>query len=65
MNRIDLLFNKVKENNGKVFIFFVICGVDFIIEEIVDLVIELEKNNVIVVEIGVFFRDFFVDGLVI
>ncbi|AGX43330.1 tryptophan synthase subunit alpha [Clostridium saccharobutylicum] len=65
MNRIDLSFNKVKESNGKALIPFVTCGADFTIEETADLVIELEKNNATVVEIGVPFRDPLADGPVI
>lgn len=65
MNRIDISFNKVKENNGKALIPFVTCGADFTIEETTDLVIELEKEGATVVEIGVPFRDPLADGPVI
>lgn len=65
MNRIDVSFNKVKENNGKALIPFVTCGADFTIEETADLVIELEKTGATLVEIGVPFRDPLADGPVI
>lgn len=65
MNRIDVSFNKVKENKGKAFIPFVTCGADFTVEETADLVIELEKNGATVVEIGIPFRDPLADGPVI
>jgi tryptophan synthase alpha chain len=65
MNRIDVYFNKVKENNGKALIPFVTCGADFTVEETADLVIELEKEGATVVEIGVPFRDPLADGPII
>ena len=65
MNRIDVSFNKVKENKGKALIPFVTCGADFTIEETADLVIELENNGATLVEIGVPFRDPLADGPVI
>lgn len=65
MNRIDVYFNKVKENNGKALIPFVTCGADFTVEETADLVIELEKEGATVVEIGIPFRDPLADGPII
>ena len=65
MNRIDLSFNKVKENNGKALIPFVTCGADFTIEETADLVAALDKEGATVVEIGVPFSDPLADGPVI
>ncbi|MDR3593616.1 tryptophan synthase subunit alpha [Clostridium sp.] len=65
MNRIDVSFNKVKENNEKALIPFVTCGADFTVEETADLVIELEKEGATVVEIGIPFRDPLADGPVI
>lgn len=65
MNRIDVSFNKVKENKGKALIPFVTCGADFTIEETADLVVDLENIGATVVEIGVPFRDPLADGAVI
>lgn len=65
MNRIDISFNKVKENNEKALIPFVTCGADFTVEETADLVVELESIGATVVEIGVPFRDPLADGPVI
>lgn len=65
MNRIDVSFNKVKENNGKALIPFVTCGADFTIEETADLVVEMDKEGATVVEIGIPFRDPLADGPVI
>lgn len=65
MNRIDVYFNKVKENNGKALIPFVTCGADFTVEETADLVVELENEGATVVEIGVPFRDPLADGPII
>lgn len=65
MNRIDISFNKQKENNEKALIPFVTCGADFTVEETADLVVSLEKEGATVVEIGVPFRDPLADGPVI
>jgi tryptophan synthase alpha chain len=65
MNRIDVSFNKVKENNEKALIPFVTCGADFTVEETADLIIQLEKEGATVVEIGIPFRDPLADGPVI
>jgi tryptophan synthase alpha chain len=65
MNRIDVSFNKVKENKGKAFIPFVTCGADFTIEETADLIVELDNIGATVVEIGVPFSDPLADGPVI
>ncbi|OOM78005.1 tryptophan synthase subunit alpha [Clostridium sp. BL-8] len=65
MNRIDISFNKEKENNEKALIPFVTCGADFTVEETADLVVSLEKEGATVVEIGVPFRDPLADGPVI
>ncbi|WP_026886532.1 tryptophan synthase subunit alpha [Clostridium beijerinckii] len=65
MNRIDVSFNKVKEENRKALIPFVTCGADFTIEETADLVVSLEKEGATVVEIGVPFRDPLADGPII
>ncbi|WP_160684624.1 tryptophan synthase subunit alpha [Clostridium sp. C2-6-12] len=65
MNRIDVYFNKVKENNKKALIPFVTCGADFTVEETANLVVELEKEGATVVEIGVPFRDPLADGPII
>lgn len=65
MNRIDVSFNKVKENSGKALIPFVTCGADFTIEETADLVVALDNEGATVVEIGVPFSDPLADGPVI
>ncbi|OPJ56133.1 tryptophan synthase subunit alpha [Clostridium chromiireducens] len=65
MNRIDISFNKVKENNSKALIPFVTCGADFTIEETADLVVALDQEGATVVEIGVPFSDPLADGPVI
>lgn len=65
MNRIDVSFNKVKENKGKALIPFVTCGADFTIEETTDLIVELERSGATLVEIGVPFSDPLADGPVI
>jgi len=65
MNRIDVSFNKVKENNGKALIPFVTCGADFTVEETADLIIELENTGATLVEIGIPFRDPLADGPII
>jgi len=65
MNRIDVSFNKVKENNEKALIPFVTCGADFTIEETADLVVSLDKEGATLVEIGVPFSDPLADGPVI
>lgn len=65
MNRIDVAFSRVKENNGKALIPFVTCGDDFTIEETADLVVSLEQEGATVVEIGVPFSDPLADGPVI
>lgn len=65
MNRIDISFNKIKENKSKALIPFVTCGADFTIEETADLVVDLAKEGATVVEIGVPFSDPLADGPVI
>lgn len=65
MNRIDVSFKKVKDNNKKALIPFVTCGADFTIEETADLVVELDNIGATVVEIGVPFSDPLADGHVI
>lgn len=65
MNRIDISFNKVKDNNGKALIPFVTCGADFTVEETADLVVALDQEGATVVEIGVPFSDPLADGPVI
>lgn len=65
MNRIDISFNKVKENNSKALIPFITCGADFTIEETADLVVALDQEGATVVEIGVPFSDPLADGPVI
>jgi len=65
MNRIDISFNKVKENKGKALIPFVTCGADFTVEETADLIVSLDKEGATVVEIGVPFSDPLADGPVI
>lgn len=65
MNRIDIRFNKLKENKEKAFIPFVTCGADLNIEDTADLVVSLDKAGSTVIEIGVPFSDPLADGPVI
>jgi len=65
MNRIDERFNKIKKENKKALIPFVTFGTGMSIKEIIDLVIELDKEGATVVEIGVPFSDPLADGPVI
>lgn len=51
MNRIDLSFIKLKEENRKALIPFVTCGADFTVEETADLIVSLEKEGATIVEI--------------
>lgn len=65
MNRIDVRFNKLKEENKKALIPFVTFGTGMSIDETVDLIADLDKNGATVVEIGVPFSDPLADGPVI
>lgn len=65
MNRIDLRFNKLKEENEKALIPFVTFGTGMTKEETINLVIDLDKNGATIVEIGVPFSDPLADGPVI
>ncbi|SFC18884.1 tryptophan synthase subunit alpha [Clostridium uliginosum] len=64
MNRIDLIFNKLKEENKKALIPFVANG-DPTLDETVQAVLKLEKAGASIVEIGVPFSDPLADGPVI
>ena len=65
MNRIDIRFNKLKEEDRKAFIPFVTFGAGMNNEEIVKLIVEMDKNSATIVEIGVPFSDPLADGPVI
>lgn len=65
MNRIDVRFNKLKEENKKALIPFVTFGTGMSIDETIDLIVELDKNGATVVEIGIPFSDPLADGPVI
>ena len=65
MNRIDVRFNKLKEENKKALIPFVTFGTGMSVDETIDLIAELDKNGATVVEIGVPFSDPLADGPVI
>lgn len=65
MNRIDIRFNELREKNKKALISFVTFGTKMSVEETIDLVIEMDKNDVTLVEIGVPFSDPIADGPVI
>ncbi|MGN0143341.1 MAG: tryptophan synthase subunit alpha [Clostridium sp.] len=65
MNRIDVRFNKLKEENKKALIPFVTFGTGMTKKETIDLVVDLDKNGATVVEIGVPFSDPLADGPVI
>lgn len=64
MNRIDLAFNKLKEENRKALIPFIANG-DPSIEETVATILNLEKAGASIVEIGIPFSDPLADGPVI
>ena len=64
MNRIDKVFNKLKEENKKALIPFIANG-DPSLEKTVETVFELEKNGASIVEIGIPFSDPLADGPVI
>lgn len=65
MNRIDVRFNKLKEENRKAFIPFVTFGAGMNNEEIAKLIVEMDKNDATIMEIGVPFSDPLADGPVI
>lgn len=64
MNRIDKVFNKLKEENKKALIPFISNG-DPTIEKTVKTVLKLEKKGASIVEIGIPFSDPLADGPVI
>jgi tryptophan synthase alpha chain len=64
MNRIDKVFNKLKQENKKALIPFIANG-DPSLEKTVETVFELEKNGASIVEIGIPFSDPLADGPVI
>lgn len=64
MNRIDKVFNKLKEENKKALIPFISNG-DPTIEKTVKTVLKLEKKGANIVEIGIPFSDPLADGPVI
>ena len=65
MNRIDIRFNKLKEENKKALIPFVTFGAGMSNEETAKLIVEMDKNGATIVEIGVPFSDPLADGPVI
>ena len=64
MNRIDEVFNKLKEENKKALIPFISNG-DPSIDATVETILELEKSGADIVEIGIPFSDPLADGPVI
>lgn len=64
MNRIDEVFNKLKQENKKALIPFISNG-DPSLDETVQAVLELEKNGASIVELGIPFSDPLADGPVI
>ena len=64
MNRIDKVFNKLKEENKKALIPFISNG-DPSIDATVETILELEKSGADIVEIGIPFSDPLADGPVI
>ena len=63
-NRIDVIFNKLKEQNRKALIPFIANG-DPSKEETINMVLDLEKNGADIIELGVPFSDPLADGPVI
>ena len=64
MNRIDKVFNKLKEENKKALIPFISNG-DPSLEKTVKTILKLEKKGANIVEIGIPFSDPLADGPVI
>lgn len=64
MNRIQKTFKILKEINKKAFIAFVTAG-DPTLEDTYELVLEMEKNGVDIVELGIPFSDPMAEGPVI
>lgn len=64
MNRIDYVFNKLKEENKKALIPFIANG-DPTLDDTVEMVLELEKSGANIIEIGIPFSDPLADGPVI
>lgn len=64
MNRIDEVFNKLKQENKKALIPFISNG-DPSLDETVETVLELEKNGANIIELGIPFSDPLADGPVI
>ena len=64
MNRIDKVFNKLKEENKKGLIPFISNG-DPSLENTVKTILKLEKKGASIVEIGIPFSDPLADGPVI
>ncbi|MDR5588722.1 tryptophan synthase subunit alpha [Clostridium aquiflavi] len=64
MNRIDLVFNKLKKINRKALIPFIANG-DPNLEESIEIALKLEKCGADIIEIGIPFSDPLADGPVI
>lgn len=64
MNRIDIVFNKLREENKKALIPFIANG-DPTLDETVEMILELEKNGASIIEIGIPFSDPLADGPII
>lgn len=64
MNRIEYVFNKLKEENKKALIPFIANG-DTSLDQTIETVLELEKAGANIVEIGIPFSDPLADGPVI
>lgn len=64
MNRIDVIFKKIKKKNKKALIPFISCGTPNL-EETIDNVFKLEEAGADIIEIGVPFSDPLADGEII
>ena len=65
MNRIDVSFKRLKDENRKALIPFVSFGAGLSIDETVELVVKMGEKGAAAVEIGVSFSDPLADGPVI
>ncbi|HCW52383.1 MAG TPA: tryptophan synthase subunit alpha [Clostridium sp.] len=65
MNRIDISFKKLKDENKKALIPFVSFGAGLSVDEIAELVLKMGEKGVAAVEIGIPFSDPLADGPVI
>lgn len=64
MNKIEVVFNNLRQNNKKALIPFIGIG-DPSIEETIEMVVELERAGADIIELGIPFSDPLADGTVI